>query len=387
MRLFFIPMIAVGLAVVLLLGVKSSAHTSVEPDAQPLPVQRSTYTPAAAQPAVAQPPSSAPRTAGYVALVDNELILRAEFERVQAIDLAMSTLLGIDPAAPAQLLQQMVNHRLVMRETVKAHGEPGDAPPRLAELLAANGKTRADLDEILKSYAIDPAQFQAYLAELVLVDQFAHAAAVSKGTTGDAYVAALQAAARIHLGDPLTASTPITAPVTATALNAPTPAATAPPGGESLPVVVEDEKRGVAVGQLAPLFELETLADSRHPTAFANLLGKPTVLSFWTTWCPYCLRQTPIMVAGAARYAQDNVQFIGIDVAEKPDVAVAYVAQHAIPYPILLDSDGRAAAAYAVNGYPTTYFLDANGRIVFHQIGAVSEQELTQYVEQLLDAH
>jgi thiol-disulfide isomerase/thioredoxin len=220
-----------------------------------------------------------------------------------------------------------------------------------------------------------------------LADQFAHEAAVSKGTTVDAYVAALQAAARIHLGDPLTARTPITAPVTATALNAPTPAVTAPPGGESLPVVVEDEKRGVVVGQLAPLFELETLADSLHPTTFANLLGKPTVLSFWTTWCPYCLRQTPIMVAGAARYAQDNVQFIGIDVAEKPDVAVAYVAQHAIPYPILLDSDGRAAAAYAVNGYPTTYFLDANGRIVVHKIGAMSEQELTQYVEQLLDAH
>ena len=120
-------------------------------------------------------PLPATHPAGYVALVNNKLILRSEFERVQAIDLAMSALLGINPAAPAQLLQQMVNHRLVIREAAKANAKPGDARPRLAELLAANGKTQADLDEILKSYAIDPAQFEAYLAELVLVDQFAAA--------------------------------------------------------------------------------------------------------------------------------------------------------------------------------------------------------------------
>ena len=158
---------------------------------------------------------------------------------------------------------------------------------RLADLLAANGKTQADLDAILQTYAVDPQQFEAYLAELVLVDQFAHQAAADKGTTVDGYVAQLQAAARIHLGDPLTATEALTAPVTAARRKC-----SRHPCRPHLAAAVE-EKRGIVVGQLAPLFELQTLGAADRKMTFDDLLGKPTVLSFWTTWCPYCLRQTP----------------------------------------------------------------------------------------------
>ena len=363
------------------------------------------------------------RQAGYVALIDNSLILRSEFDLVQSIDQAMSALLGIEPATPDQLLQQMVNHQLVMREATRAGAQPGDVHARLAELLAAHNKTQADLDVILQTYAVDAQQFDGYLAELVLVDQFAHQAAVDKGMTVEGYVAQLQAAARIHLGDPLTATEVLTAPVTGavagpaqpdapTAPTGPFPTAplpTEPPPAEpppaepppaepppaeppptasptaASPTAPSEEKRGIVVGQLAPLFELNALGDPDHKVRFGDLLGKPTVLSFWTTWCPYCLRQTPVLVAGAGRYAAGDVQFVGVDVSEKAATVAAYVSQHAIPYPVLLDTTGAAAGAYGVDGYPTTYFLDAGGRIVAHQIGAMSDEQLTAFVEQLLN--
>jgi cytochrome c biogenesis protein CcmG/thiol:disulfide interchange protein DsbE len=139
--------------------------------------------------------------------------------------------------------------------------------------------------------------------------------------------------------------------------------------------------RGIAAGQLAPDFALDTLGEDGQ-TTFDDLLGKPLVLSFWTTWCPYCLRQTPVLVAAANGYAGD-IRFVGIDVAEDAGVVAAYAAEHAIPYPVLLDRASQAAAAYAVNGFPTTYFLDASGHIIAHHIGSLSEAELKQYVEQL----
>jgi peroxiredoxin len=145
------------------------------------------------------------------------------------------------------------------------------------------------------------------------------------------------------------------------------------------------ESRGVQVGQLAPLFALPLL-DGSELVALDDFLGTPTVLSFWTTWCPYCRRQTPVMVAAARRYPHNQVQFVGIDVAEGADVARSYVADHGIPYPILLDSDGEAAAAYAVEGFPTTYFLHADGRIAALHIGAMSEEQLASYLERLLAA-
>ena len=343
--------------------------------------------PTAGDPAILPTPAAAAepaprRLAGYVALIDNSLILRSEFDLVRSVDQAMSSLLGIEPANPDQLLQQMVNHRLVMREAARAGVAASDVKARLADLLAANGKTQSDLDEILRTYAVDPQQFEAYLAELVLVDQFAHQAAADKGMTVEGYVAQLQNAARIHLGDPLTATEVLTAPVTATNVAAPTAAPAFTP--TFTPTVLADEKRGIVVGQLAPLFELQALDASDRKMSFDDLLGKPTVLSFWTTWCPYCLRQTPVLVAGAEHYAASDVQFVGVDVSEKADAVAAYVEQHAIPYPVLLDTEGQAAGAYGVDGYPTTYFLDAGGRIVAHQIGAMSDEQLATFVEQLL---
>lgn len=389
--LILIPLIAVGLAAALLLTVRSSAQAPAQ-----LPAQT------AAQPAAVQPKAEAQlgasmrapfslvttgatesvaiaaeatpqRLAGYVALIDNTLILRSEFDLVRSIDQAMSALLGIEPAKPDQLLQQMVNHRLVMREATRAGVEVSDAHGRLADLLAANGKTQADLDAILHTYAVDPQQFDAYLAELVLVDQFAHQAAVDGGITVDGYVAQLQAAARIHLGDALTATEAFSVPLTTVTTSAATPA----------PTATVNEERGIVVGQLAPQFELQTLDIADRKMTFDDLLGKPTVLSFWTTWCPYCLRQTPVLVAGAERYAGRNMQFVGVDVSEKAEAVADYVSQHAIPYPVLLDTEGQAAAAYGVDGYPTTYFLDADGRIVAHQVGAMSDEQLTTFVEKL----
>ena len=408
--LIFIPVIAVGLSAALLLTVRSSAQApaqapvmaAAQPAALPAAVPAEVASESAAQPpardAASEPTPAAAaepaprRLAGYVALIDNSLILRSEFDLVRSVDQAMSSLLGIEPANPDQLLQQMVNHRLVMREAARASVAASDVKARLADLLAANGKTQSDLDGILHTYAVDPQQFEAYLAELVLVDQFAHQAAADKGMTVEGYVAQLRNGARIHLGDPLTATAEMTAPITATAstVAAPTAAPAAAPAAAPTaspaftPTAAAGETRGIVVGQLAPLFALQALDAADRKMSFDDLLGKPTVLSFWTTWCPYCLRQTPVLVAGAARYAASNVQFVGVDVAEKADAVAAYVEQHAIPYPVLLDTGGQAAGAYGVDGYPTTYFLDAEGRIVAHQIGAMSDEQLTAFVEQLL---
>ncbi len=139
------------------------------------------------------------------------------------------------------------------------------------------------------------------------------------------------------------------------------------------------------VGQLAPLFELKTLDAADHKMTFEDLLGKPTVLSFWTTWCPYCLRQTPVLVAGAGRYARQRRAIcrhrcVGESLKPSPPMS----RNMRSPIPFCWTPTVKPPASYGVDGYPTTYFLDADGRIVVHQIGAMSDEQLTTFVEQLL---
>jgi thiol-disulfide isomerase/thioredoxin len=300
----------------------------------------------------------------------------------------MSSLLGLPPTAANELVQGAINHRLVLQQAATANFAATDTPARLAELLAANDKTETDLQEVLRLYGVERKEFEAYLADLMTVDQFARQAAQQQGKTVEAYLSGLRRTAHISYGPAATA--PLSPVQTTAAAEEPVLASTPPtPTPLPTPAAEKSQDRGVLVGQLAPLFSLDPLPLSSQrgsggPVTIEGLEGTPTVLSFWTTWCPYCLRQTPILVAGAQRYAEESLRFVGIDVGEHQDVVADYVNQHAIPYLVLLDQQSEAAGAYAVSGYPTTYFLDAHGRIVAHHIGALTEEQLDQYIEQLL---
>jgi hypothetical protein len=86
------------------------------------------------------------------------------------------------------------------------------------------------------------------------------------------------------------------------------------------------------------------------------------------------------LIAGHERYAQQGVQFVGVNIKEAEDQVRAYVEKAHIPYPVVLDSDGTVAARYSVRGFPTTYFLDAEGRVVARHVGQLREGDIDRYL-------
>ena len=107
------------------------------------------------------------------------------------------------------------------------------------------------------------------------------------------------------------------------------------------------------------------------------------MLSFWTTWCPYCLRQTPVLADAYATYAAQGIQFVGVNVQEARGTVDSYANQHGMAYPVVLDESGSTSAAYAIQGYPTTYFLDPDHRIVARHVGALTREQLYSYLQAL----
>ncbi|MFN3335419.1 MAG: TlpA family protein disulfide reductase, partial [Caldilinea sp.] len=90
--------------------------------------------------------------------------------------------------------------------------------------------------------------------------------------------------------------------------------------------------------------------------------------------------QTPTLVEAHRQWREEGIQFVGVNVKEDFSVVEPYVQQHGIEYPILLDADGAVASVYAVQGYPTTYFLDGNNRIVARHVGALTKEQLQNYL-------
>lgn len=121
----------------------------------------------------------------------------------------------------------------------------------------------------------------------------------------------------------------------------------------------------------------------------AQLDGQVGVVNFWGSWCAPCRVETPMFSEVAADLADDGVQFLGINVKETSEqFADAFVERFDISFPSLYDPRGEVALAfrdYPANAVPSTIVLDPLGRVAAVYTGEVSEEDLRQVVDRVLE--
>jgi thiol-disulfide isomerase/thioredoxin len=102
----------------------------------------------------------------------------------------------------------------------------------------------------------------------------------------------------------------------------------------------------------------------------ASYRGTPLVLNVWGSWCPGCNAEA----ADLARFARShpNVQVIGIDTQDTSSGAKSFYRKWGWQHPSIADPKGELAARLGVQGYPTTFFLNARHQVVTQIIGATS---------------
>lgn len=131
----------------------------------------------------------------------------------------------------------------------------------------------------------------------------------------------------------------------------------------------------------APDFSFSLLNGKR--INLSDYQGKPVVINFWASWCPPCRAEAPTLTKIANRY-KGQVQFLGVVYQDSEANARAFIKEFGIPYPNGIDVDGKITAAYKVTGVPETFFVDKDGRLQGHWIGAIDEPTLTGYIDKLL---
>lgn len=106
-----------------------------------------------------------------------------------------------------------------------------------------------------------------------------------------------------------------------------------------------------------------------------ELRGRPLVVNFWASWCIPCRDEAPILNASAQAHA-GKVIFLGIDVQDLREDALAFSREFETPYVSVRDRGNKTYEAYGLTGVPETYYVDAAGRVVAHAPGAVSRESL-----------
>jgi cytochrome c biogenesis protein CcmG, thiol:disulfide interchange protein DsbE len=139
----------------------------------------------------------------------------------------------------------------------------------------------------------------------------------------------------------------------------------------------------------APEFTLERL-DRNGELVLSSLQGKAVVVNFWASWCRPCKEEAPFLEQVWREKRERGLVVVGYDAKDFRRDARRFAKRFGLTFPIVFDGPGDQLGDWGVTGFPETFVLDRQGRIVAAFVGDVTsaedKQELRAAIEEALAA-
>jgi peroxiredoxin len=91
----------------------------------------------------------------------------------------------------------------------------------------------------------------------------------------------------------------------------------------------------------------------------------------------------PLLDDRSRALAERGLTILGANFDEPEEAVRAFRDELGLSFPLLLDPGGEIQSLYRVIGYPTTYFIDADGVIQAVHLGVMDEAQLDDYLSDL----
>jgi thiol-disulfide isomerase/thioredoxin len=108
--------------------------------------------------------------------------------------------------------------------------------------------------------------------------------------------------------------------------------------------------------------------------------GKNVLLNFWATWCPPCRGEMPDLEKIYQKYKGKDLVVLAVNLGENNDTVKSFIEKNNYEFKILLDTDQNIGNAYKITGIPTSYFIDKDGNIVNKMVGAMTLEQMEEYI-------
>jgi thiol-disulfide isomerase/thioredoxin len=119
--------------------------------------------------------------------------------------------------------------------------------------------------------------------------------------------------------------------------------------------------------------------------------GKVVLVNFWATWCDPCFVEIPWLIEMQQKYEAKGFTVLGISMDEEGKSAVVpFLAKERfnvngqklpMNYPIVIGNDEVADKFGGLLGYPTSFLISRDGKIVKKVQGLISYEELAKAIE------
>ena len=135
-------------------------------------------------------------------------------------------------------------------------------------------------------------------------------------------------------------------------------------------------------------FDFTVYTSEGEQANLSDFFGKPVIINFWATWCPYCVEEMPLFEEYYNEY-KDDIHFLMVDSTdgqrETKEKGEKFIEEKGYTFPVYYDLDLDATMTYQAYSLPTSVFIDKDGYVIAYQPGMLTETLLQKGIELILD--
>ena len=141
-----------------------------------------------------------------------------------------------------------------------------------------------------------------------------------------------------------------------------------------------------AVDQRPTFDDWEGATESGAFLSSEALEGFVVVINWWYAACAPCRAEAPDMAALSEEFADQGVQFVGVNVRDTAETALAFDRNFGITYPSIMDAQSGAVSlafsgVVSPQAVPTTLVIDREGRVSARILGRIDKSILRELIE------
>ncbi|MDX1607820.1 MAG: TlpA disulfide reductase family protein [Candidatus Spechtbacterales bacterium] len=139
-------------------------------------------------------------------------------------------------------------------------------------------------------------------------------------------------------------------------------------------------EEGLDIGDKVPPWTLDSLGGD--VVSFSDLLGAPTVITFWATWNENSTDQLAIF---QDINTEGIFNIVAINNQEDASTVSNFISRSGYNITVLLDEAGEVGEEYGIRVLPVSYFIDSNGVLRETFVGVLSRSMLNEKISLLFN--
>jgi cytochrome c biogenesis protein CcmG, thiol:disulfide interchange protein DsbE len=124
----------------------------------------------------------------------------------------------------------------------------------------------------------------------------------------------------------------------------------------------------------APDFTLERL-DEEGELTLSSLRGKAVLVNVWASWCVPCKEEAPFLEELWNDNRERGLVVVGLDAQDFRKDARGFADRFGLTFPLVFDGPGDTLPDWGVTGFPETFVIDREGRVIQAFVGGIESDE------------